>query len=307
MICKSSSNILFSTVIATIGRPTLARAVESILSQDSPVNFEVIVVNDSGHSLSVEDWHRSEQVTILNTNRRERCVARNAGAAIARGTYLHFLDDDDWMLPGALKELWAVARTSNASLIYGTSRMVDKDGKLLAEHHIGVDGNAFVQVMAGELIPIQSSLIESACFFEVGGFDPRLVGAEDWDICRRVALRIDVVSTRFPVACIVLDRKNSTTNYGYSTALSIWSRDNILDEKGSFTRMWASARTPYWRGRLVRTYLTCIAWNLSKRKILKALSRTSEAAAGFILSATNMTSLAFWHALFRYHHSKVNG
>ncbi len=66
--------MFLSSVIATIGRPTLARSVESILSQEiAPPDFEVIVVNDSGRSLNPADWQRSDQVTILHTPRRERC------------------------------------------------------------------------------------------------------------------------------------------------------------------------------------------------------------------------------------------
>ena len=307
MNLKSSSTIVYSTIIATIGRPTLARAVESVLSQDSPVNFEVIVVNDSGKSLPVEDWHHSERVTILNTNRRERCVARNAGAAIAHGAYLHFLDDDDWMLPGAFRELWNVARGSNASLIYGATRVVDKDGNLRAEHHIGVHGNAFVQVMAGELLPLLSSLFESKVFFEIGGFQPRLVWAEDWDIGRRVALRGDVVSTHFPVACLVRDKENTTTNYDQGWVCNNVSIDLMLEEKGSLTRMLASAENHYWRGKMARTYLIGIVWNLRNRKFLKALSRASEAAASLILFAAHLTSLVFWKSLCRGHHSQLNG
>jgi hypothetical protein len=217
------------------------------------------------------------------------------------------LDDDDWMLPGALKELLEVARANNASLVYGTTRVVDKDGNILAEHHLGVDGNAFVQVMAGEMIPILSSLIKSECFFDAGGFDHRIVGTEDKDIGRRMLLRYDAASTRLPVACFVLDRENSTTDYSRSTASSIWSRDNILNESGSFMRMWKSAKTPYWRGKLVRAYLTCVVWNLRRRSILKALSRAGGAAAGFILSTKSMTSRTFWHALCQLHHSQMNG
>jgi glycosyltransferase involved in cell wall biosynthesis len=303
---SGTSGILTSTIIATIGRPTLARAVTSVLSQEFPDGFEVIVVNDSGQPLPVEDWHHSARVTILNTNRRERCVARNAGAAIARGAYLHFLDDDDWMLPGALQALWEVACASDASLIYGATRFVDKDGNILSEHHLGVDGNAFVQVMAGELIPIQTYLIKSECFFEAGGFEPRITVSEDRDIGRRLLFRYEAASTRLPVACIVLDRKNSTSDYSRSTTNSIWSRDNILDERGSFIRMWTSAKIPYWRGKLVRAYLTCVVWNLRRGDIMKALSRAFGGAAGFLLSFKSMTSLSFWHALCRFHHSEIN-
>ena len=303
---ESGSKIVFSTIIATIGRSTLARAVESVLDQDSSVNFEVIVVNDSGKSLPREAWHDSERVTILNTNRRERCVARNAGAAIAQGEYLHFLDDDDWMLPGAFKELWSVARGRNASLVYGAIRWITGEGKFLADHHIGVNGNAFVQLMAGELIPIISCLFESKAFFEAGGFNPRFIWAEDWDIGRRVAFRGDVVSTRLTVACGIKDDKNSTTNYRQGRASNIESIELMLDEKGSFTRMLRSARDPYWRGKMVRTYILSMVWNVRNGRLLKGFSQASKAAASMILFAAHSCSLVFWKSVYLRHASNVN-
>ncbi len=210
---------------------------------------------------------------------------------------MHFLDDDDWILPGALSQLYRVACASNADWVYGTSRLVDKDGNLLTEHHIGVDGNAFTPVMAGEWLPIQASLIKSERFFEVGCFDPHLTVCQDKDICRKVALRGDLASTRNAVVCITRDRQNTTTPYDRATAYSIWSRDNILDEKGSFTRMRSSARTPFWRGRMVRAYLTCVIWNLRKGKILKASSRTLGAVAALAVSPRYVVSPEFWRAL----------
>ena len=61
-----------------------------------------------GQLLPDMDWQHSEQVRVLNTNRRERSVARNTGAAVAKGKYLHFLDDDDILLPGALEAFWSL-------------------------------------------------------------------------------------------------------------------------------------------------------------------------------------------------------
>src|SRR4030067_3850837 len=101
-----------STVIPAIGRPTLSRAVHSVLDQSFTADdFEVIVVNDSGAPLAEADWQNSERVRTMHTNRRERGVARNTGAAIAKGGYLHFLDDDDVLLPGALQAFWEFDQT----------------------------------------------------------------------------------------------------------------------------------------------------------------------------------------------------
>jgi glycosyltransferase involved in cell wall biosynthesis len=80
-----------STVIPTIGRSTLSRAVKSVLDQEvDPEQFEVIVVNDSGSPLPEEDWQKSERVTIKSTNQHNRTVARNAVAAIAKGGSINF-------------------------------------------------------------------------------------------------------------------------------------------------------------------------------------------------------------------------
>jgi len=60
--------------------------------------------DQSGQSLPMEDWQRSPRVTIIRTDHLGRCIARKGGAAVARGAYPHFLDDDDYMLPGAFRE-----------------------------------------------------------------------------------------------------------------------------------------------------------------------------------------------------------
>src|SRR5688572_30916233 len=105
-----------STIIPTVGRDTLARAVHSVLSQSSEkCDFEVIVVNDSGKPLPQQEWQSSTRVQVINTNRRERSVARNTGAALARGKYLHFLDDDDWLFPDALCHFWQLWQNQEAA------------------------------------------------------------------------------------------------------------------------------------------------------------------------------------------------
>ena len=93
--------MLCSTIIPTVNRPSLERAVKSALDQDLDLDLhEIIVVNDSGKALPDIDWLKSPRIKVVNTNRVERCVARNVGAALASGKYLHFLDDDDYLVSG---------------------------------------------------------------------------------------------------------------------------------------------------------------------------------------------------------------
>jgi glycosyltransferase involved in cell wall biosynthesis len=289
-----------STVIPTVARPTLARTVKSVLRQALVVDsFEVIVVNDSGSPLPPADWQRSEVVRIIHTNRRERSVARNAGAAIAKGRYLHFLDDDDWLFPDALQHLWALSENSGAAWLYGSTQLVDRQGTPIIRLHHGLNGNCFTHVMAGEWIPLQASLIRTDAFFAVGGFDPLLAGPEDIDLLRRMALRYDVAETPELVAYITRGEEGSTTDYGRHADLRRWSRERMLDASGVLGRFRASAGSSYLQGRVLRVYLTSVVWNLQHRRGFTAASRTVSGLAAFALTGRCLLSASYWRALTR--------
>ena len=289
-----------STIIPTIGRQSLTRAVESILNQHLPAgDFEVIVVNDSGEPLPFAEWQRSARVQVIDTYRRERSVARNTGAAVARGRYLHFLDDDDWLAPGAFQHLWSLSQSSQAKWLYGVSQLVDRQDKPTIQLRHGLNGNCFIQVMAGEWIPLQSSFIEQETFFKVGGFDPLISGPEDIDLLRRVALVGEIAETPNLVAYVVRGEQGSTTDYlGHSQA-SRWARDRILDSSGAFEAMRSSASAPYWQGRLLRVYLTSVVWNLQRRRLFTAASRAFFALRSAFATTRSLFSPAYWRAISR--------
>jgi glycosyltransferase involved in cell wall biosynthesis len=263
-----------STIIPTVGRKTLARAVTSILSQTfDQDDFEVIVVNDSGSTLMVAEWQSSRRVRIVNTNRRERSVARNTGAAIARGKYLHFLDDDDWLCADALCHFWELSQTKPVAWLYGVSQLVKRNGSELIQLQHGMQGNCFMQAMAGEWIPLQSSLVDAKLFHRLGGFSPLISGPEDIDLFRRVCLHGEIAETPHLIANIERGDEESTTNYVKHPELSRWAREKILDDAGAFFRMKDGAGSGFWLGKLLRIYITSAAWNLRRKRIFTALSR----------------------------------
>ncbi|WP_069173049.1 bifunctional glycosyltransferase/CDP-glycerol:glycerophosphate glycerophosphotransferase [Streptomyces griseus] len=91
----------------------LRAAVESVLGQCDG-GWELIAVGagppDGGLAVAREFAERDPRVRVVTERAgspRGPAAARNAGAAEARGAYLLFLDGDDLLLPGAVREITA--------------------------------------------------------------------------------------------------------------------------------------------------------------------------------------------------------
>ena len=88
----------------------LRKAIDSVLQQTF-TDFELIVVDDGSTDSSVELIRSCQpRVKLLQQCHKGAEVARNNGAAIAKGEYLVFLDGDDFFFPFALATLDRVIR-----------------------------------------------------------------------------------------------------------------------------------------------------------------------------------------------------
>jgi glycosyltransferase involved in cell wall biosynthesis len=80
----------------------LSNCVESILAQ-SYGSFEIILVDDGSTdgSSQIADMFalRDRRVAVIHQANAGASAARNAGLAIARGTWVTFVDADDWLHP----------------------------------------------------------------------------------------------------------------------------------------------------------------------------------------------------------------
>jgi glycosyltransferase involved in cell wall biosynthesis len=303
-----------ASIIATIGRQTLDRAVESVLQQTFTAgDFEVIVVNDSGTPLPAAPWQQSERVRILDTNQHNRSVARNAGASITQARYLHFLDDDDYLLPGALDAFWRVAQAKQPAWLCGQFCLVDNANNLIATISPEQQGNCFVQLLASEWLPLQASLISAHAFFDVGGFAPLpslLGGYEDIDLSRQIVYRHDVVGVTEEVAAIRFGDSGSTTDYANMLNQNRQSREKMLEMPGAFTRLRHSVEeselhAPFWQGRIVYYYLASLRWNLRRGYLLRAASRGAYSVAGILTAGSYLASRQFWSGATSPHKNQV--
>ena len=306
--------MLCSTIIPTIGRQSLSAAIQSVWDQGlGSDEFEIIVINDSGESLAADGWQKSRNIKIIDTNRRNRSVARNVGAAASRGKYLHFLDDDDWMMPGAFDALLNVAETTKAGWTHGAFRMVDNTGAKVTELFPNETGNCSIQMMAWEWLPLQASLITSDAFFAVDGFAslPSLGGGfEDVHISRQIALFHDMARTEKIVSSIRIGDVSSTTNYVTMFDQNRRSREQTIETPRSFHRLVDSAKTnpshpDYWFGKVIYYYMASMKWNLQNKNLFTAASRAMYLLAGFAFAGSRLLKSEFWNGVIKPHYPRM--
>ncbi len=110
-----------SAVIATIGRPSLTRAVQSALDQTYPVD-EIIVVAEPEVQVSVPADARI--VLLRSSDGGGSARSRQLGIDAARGSVIALLDDDDVWQPTKLARQLAAAEAFDGDHWIVSSRML---------------------------------------------------------------------------------------------------------------------------------------------------------------------------------------
>ena len=93
---------IISVVIPTSNRPHyLPRAVDSALTGMDAGDVEVVVIPngpDQSWRKALLPFKKNPAVRVVRIPDSNANIARNAGLAAARGEYVRFLDDDDYLI-----------------------------------------------------------------------------------------------------------------------------------------------------------------------------------------------------------------
>ena len=98
----------------------ITRCIESIISQEY-TDFELLLVNDGSRDASgaICDAFasRDSRIQVIHKENTGVSDSRNIAISQARGTYIQFLDSDDWITPDATKLLVRSAKEYHCDLV----------------------------------------------------------------------------------------------------------------------------------------------------------------------------------------------
>ncbi len=190
-----------SVVIPTYNRRhTIRRAVESALRQ-SWAAVETVVVDDGSGDGTREELRSYTGRIIYEWQRNAGpSAARNRGVALSRGSWVAFLDSDDFWDPRKLeRQMAAVVRASavvpcclcNTSLVGGgschTSAFRVADIRFRAPAVLC--HNVTELLLSRFVLFNQGALIRRSSFTGVGGYNESLRLLEDYELALRLSLK----------------------------------------------------------------------------------------------------------------------
>ncbi|HET6976108.1 MAG TPA: glycosyltransferase family A protein [Pyrinomonadaceae bacterium] len=180
-----------SLIIPTFNRPhSLPQAVES--AQRAGRDVEVIVVDDASCDETASVCAALHGIKYVRIDRNQGVAgARNAGLLESTADFIAFLDDDDLRLPGTLDhQVELLTNNPEAGFVAGGVVLADQKGVPTGEIAVprGTSGDLFWKVLELDVHLIPGSVVvRKQCFFEVGIFNRKLAGIDDWDMWVRIA------------------------------------------------------------------------------------------------------------------------
>ncbi len=179
----------------------IEQALDSIAAQDF-TDFELIITDDASTDATVSVIQQWLQRTgfpaelIAHQTNVGTCGTRNEALQKARGTFVCFLDADDWSEPHRLR-LHTEAFDSfpdDVAMIVGEIREVTESGEPLRRPTIRKGpvsastflDDAFRELLDSNFVPFTGVMLRRRCVNDVGGFDEDLF-LDDHDLWLRLS------------------------------------------------------------------------------------------------------------------------
>jgi hypothetical protein len=177
----------------------LRDALRSVLVQALPADqMQIAIVDDGSPPGTVEDIVRgvdpAGRIEILRHEERLGLGGNwNRAIALSRGHLVHLLHQDDWVLPGFYSRmLRAFDREPHIGMAFCRSRIIDGAGRRLKVNSRlrwwpGVLHDWLPRIAERQRVQTPAAVVARATYETLGGYQPELRMALDWEMWVRIA------------------------------------------------------------------------------------------------------------------------
>jgi glycosyltransferase involved in cell wall biosynthesis len=221
------------------GAALIRRSIDSVCAQSHPVD-ELIVVDDGSSDGTAEVLRTyGERIRCIHQSNKGVAAARNAGINSATSTWIAFLDHDDEWLPQKLDEqLCALRANPDAGLCYSAYWLHNLNGaRTLA--HLPLR-RLWPRIRLCNPFPPSVVLARRTDLLDLGGFDERLNGCEDWDLFIRLLMVHKAVDVPRPLTNYYVTPFSLSQKYKrmLPDTLSIVDRSLLAGLSGPTRALW---------------------------------------------------------------------
>lgn len=171
----------------------ISETLDSVLAQTF-TDYEIIVINDGAPDTQqlkkVLEKYYERIIFVDKFENTGTSPTRNFAVTLTRGDFLCFLDADDIWLPTFLEELFAFLKENNFDMVYADTEMFGigyRAGESFLDYNPPQGEVSRRTLIEGKCIILPSgSLIKKSEFEKTGGFDPKVLRTEDFDLWMRM-------------------------------------------------------------------------------------------------------------------------
>lgn len=114
----------------------LKRSLDSILMQSSPINYEIVLIDDgsSDNSGAICDEYQNNfsNVCVRHIENNGVSEARNLGISLSRGNYLYFMDPDDFLSDDFFEQICPNLNGKWNVLCFGYNEIKENNNTILS-------------------------------------------------------------------------------------------------------------------------------------------------------------------------------
>ena len=170
----------------------LGKAIESILHQ-SFSDFEFLIISERGTSRRaiemIESYNDARIRHIHNKKRLGLALSLNVGLKEARGEYVARMDADDISIPNRLEmQVRFLDEHPNVGIVETAVAIIDNVDRVLSTTRVASEPCLVEwQLLFGDLIAHASVMVRKEVYEKLGGYNPDILYAEDYDLWVRAA------------------------------------------------------------------------------------------------------------------------